>query len=217
MEGAVGTGPGVGQAGIEALHAAISANGIAGNIAGGTHHAYADHGEGYCVFNDLAICVHIARQDYDLQRIAIIDCDVDQGNGTAVMFADDPNVFTFSIHGAKNFPFKKEQSDLDVALPDGCTDSEYLAALDKALPVIEDFHADILFYQAGCDPLREDRLGKLALSREGLQQRNARVLQLANRSNVPLVIFMGGGYAEPIEASVECHADVFAQAAGILD
>ncbi len=201
---------------IAALHAAVEAGGIAGNLAGGTHHAYADYGEGFCVFNDLAVCAHIARSDYGLQRIAIIDCDVHQGNGTAVMFTDDPDVLTFSIHGEKNFPFKKETSDLDVSLPDGCLDEAYLAALDKALIDIEDFSADIIFFQAGCDPLQEDRLGKLSLTRSGLQQRNARILALMEKWNVPLVIFMGGGYAEPIDVSVQCHADVYVQAAGIL-
>ena len=202
---------------IASLHAAVKLNGFAGNLAGGTHHAFADHGEAYCVFNDLAVCAKIARFEYGLQRIVIIDCDVHQGNGTATMLNDDPDMFTFSIHGEKNFPFRKEQSDLDISLPDGCKDTEYLAALEHALTIIDKFNADIIFYQAGCDPLAEDRLGKLALTRMGLQQRNEKVFSLAKNAGVPVVIFMGGGYAEPIDASVQCHADVFTQAADKLN
>ena len=198
---------------IAALHAAIDSHGFAGNLAGGTHHAYADHGEGYCVFNDLAICVALARQHYPIKRIAIIDCDVHQGNGTAAIFANDPDVLTYSIHGEKNYPFRKEQSDIDIALPDETDDETYLTRLQTSLhQALQGFDADLYFYQAGCDPLREDRLGKLALTRAGLKRRNAFVMELACERRRPMVLFMGGGYAEPIALSAVCHADVFEQA-----
>jgi acetoin utilization deacetylase AcuC-like enzyme len=199
---------------IQALHAAMKGHRIAANMAGGTHHAFAGHGEGYCVFNDLAICARIAQNEYGLERIAIIDCDVHQGNGTASIFAGDRNVLTFSIHGEKNYPFRKEQSDFDIELPNDADDDSYIAALKRALPeALYPFEPQLILYQAGCDPLKHDTLGKLALSRAGLHRRNQLVLQHVAYWECPVVIFMGGGYAEPIDASVQCHADVFEEAA----
>ncbi|MCB1304378.1 MAG: histone deacetylase [Leptospiraceae bacterium] len=202
---------------IGALRKALeSRNGgaAAGNLAGGTHHAFAGHGEGYCVFNDIAISVQVARKEYGIQRVAIIDCDVHQGNGTASIFADDPLTFTYSIHGAKNYPFRKERSDCDVELPNDTDDAAYLIALRSTLTdALARAKPELILFQAGCDPLKEDTLGKLALSREGLRRRNAIVFDHVAYWDVPVVVFMGGGYADPIERSVACHADVFEQLA----
>jgi acetoin utilization deacetylase AcuC-like enzyme len=181
--------------------------GAAGHVAGGTHHAFRERGEGFCVFNDVAIGIGLARRDYGLQRAAVIDLDVHQGNGTASIFAGDPSVFTLSLHGGHNYPFKKETSSLDVALDDGCDDRTYLRALDEALervPVV-----DILFYQAGVDCLAGDRLGRLCLTHAGLKARDARVFALARARAVPLVVTLGGGYGRDLRASVEAHANVY--------
>ncbi|MBI41678.1 MAG: histone deacetylase [Leptospiraceae bacterium] len=201
---------------IQAMRTALEGSMVAGNLAGGTHHAFADHGEGFCVFNDLAICARIAQRDYGIKKIAIIDCDVHQGNGTASIFADDRDILTFSIHGEKNYPFRKEKSDFDIELPNDTDDDTYFAALKKTLPqALYSFQPELIFYQAGCDPLKEDTLGKLALSRQGLDKRNQLVFQHVSYWNCPLVVFMGGGYADPIQASVICHADVFEEAAAL--
>lgn len=184
-------------------------HGAAGHMAGGTHHAFADRGEGFCVFNDLAIAIHVARRDYGVDRVAVIDLDVHQGDGTASLFRDDPRVFTLSLHGAKNYPFRKEQSSLDVALDDGTGDAAYLEALDRALPAVAAFRPSLLLYQAGVDALAGDRLGRLALSHEGLRTRDARVFALAERLRVPLVVTLGGGYCRDIDASIEAHANVY--------
>lgn len=201
---------------IQALHSAIKESRVAGNLAGGTHHAFADHGEGFCVFNDLAICARIAQKEYGISRIAIIDCDVHQGNGTASIFRDDPTVLTFSIHGAHNYPFRKEKSDVDIELPNHCDDDTYYAELKLALPrALYPFEPELILFQAGCDPLKEDTLGRLSLTRQGLDRRNQLVFQHVAYWNCPVVVFMGGGYAEPIQASVACHADVFEEAASL--
>lgn len=184
-------------------------HGAAGHMAGGTHHAFSDRGEGFCVFNDLAVAVHVARRDYAVGRVAIIDLDVHQGDGTAALFRDDPAVFTLSLHGAKNYPFRKERSSLDIALDDGTADAAYLAALDGALPRIEAFRPELLLYQAGVDALAGDRLGRLSLTHDGLRRRDGRVFALASRLRVPLVVTLGGGYHRDIDASVEAHANVY--------
>lgn len=186
-----------------------AAHGAAGHIAGGTHHAFRDRGEGFCVFNDIAVAVMVARRDHGLERAAIVDLDVHQGNGTAAIFANDSTVFTTSLHGEKNYPFKKETSSLDVALPDGCEDDAYLRALAPALEQVEAHRPDIVFYQSGVDCLRGDRLGRMALSHEGLTQRDAMVFALAKRLRVPLVTTLGGGYGKDIETSVRGHVGVF--------
>lgn len=185
------------------------AEGVAANLAGGSHHAHADHGGGYCVFNDVAVAVRQAQVDAanaaeggEGLRIAVIDLDVHQGDGTAAIFAGDPSVFTLSIHGQKNYPFRKQQSDLDVELPDGCGDVDYLSALDAALAELKRRTADqapqLLFYLAGADPHEGDRLGRLKLTDAGLGERDARVFAFAREHALPLVLTMAGGYGHDV-------------------
>jgi acetoin utilization deacetylase AcuC-like enzyme len=187
--------------------------GIAGNLAGGTHHAFSDHGEGYCVFNDHAVAIRLLQLEGLVERAVVIDLDVHQGNGTAAMFAGDDSVFTFSMHGARNYPFRKQRSSLDVELPDGCEDEEYLALLLRHLPeVLDAARADILFYQGGVDPLAQDSLGRLRLTHAGLRNRDRIVLSTARDRDLPVVLTLGGGYAKPIEASVEAHCGTYREA-----
>lgn len=186
--------------------------GMAGNMAGGTHHAHFSYGSGYCIVNDLAVCTRWL-QKQGLSRILIIDLDVHQGDGTASIFAHDPQVYTFSVHCAKNFPFHKQNSTTDIALPMDVEDTEYLASLVVLEEIVSSFRPQFVFYQAGVDGLKEDRLGKWNLTRAGLQKRNRLVYQLLGAQSIPLVITMGGGYAEPLSQSVDAHADVFLQAA----
>lgn len=183
-------------------------DGIASNLAGGTHHAFPDHGEGYCVLNDIAIATRVLQREDLARRIAIIDCDVHQGNGTAAIFADDPDVFTFSIHGDKNFPLRKECSKLDVALSDGVTDDEYLRLLAEYIPtLLREFQPDLVFYQAGVDPFADDRLGKLKLTLAGLRRRDEYVLAQCRALGLPVATTMGGGYAKDIHDTVEAHTN----------
>jgi acetoin utilization deacetylase AcuC-like enzyme len=191
---------------IAAAHAALR-EGCAANLAGGTHHAFADRGEGYCVFNDVAVAARVMQRARLAQRIAVIDCDVHQGNGTAAIFHDDPSVWTFSIHGAKNYPFKKEVSDLDVELDDGTGDEPYLAKLAHALEMGFAQSPDVVFYLAGADPYEGDRLGRLKLTIEGLERRDRLVLGRCRSGRVPVVIAMSGGYAVDIDAIVTIHAN----------
>ncbi|MEY2999988.1 MAG: hypothetical protein RL648_202, partial [Verrucomicrobiota bacterium] len=163
---------------LEAMETALQTGGIAGNLAGGTHHAHYAYGSGYCIFNDLAVCARQAITRWGRRRICIIDLDVHQGDGTAAIFKDDPTVFTCSVHAARNFPFHKQKSDLDVALPDGITDDVYLAHLEAALDRIDFSAFDTLFYQAGVDPLQSDALGLLNLTRDGLARRNQRIFDI---------------------------------------
>ena len=198
---------------INACRAAL-AEGIAANLAGGTHHAYADHGEGYCVFNDVAVAVRVMQSEGRLQRVVILDLDVHQGNGTASIFRQDPTVFTFSVHGAKNFPFHKEQSDLDIALPDESGDEEFLAAARWGVEyALRESRADLAIYIAGADPYEEDRLGRLKISKAGLMERDRLVLELCCQAGLPVAIVMGGGYARRIEDVVEIHLTTFRLAA----
>ena len=193
--------------------------GIAVNLAGGTHHAYADKGSGFCVFNDVAVTIrwlHRERRRIGLPPLAcaVVDLDVHQGNGTARILADDPDVFTLSLHGEKNFPFRKEAGDLDVGLPDGCDDVRYLAALDTALDtMLARFAPDVIFYLAGADPYAGDRLGRLDLSVAGLAARDRRILALAARLDVPITLMMAGGYGHVIEETCAIHAQTVALAA----
>ncbi len=188
-------------------------HGIAGNLAGGTHHAYADRGEGYCVFNDIAVAIRALQAERRIDRAVVVDLDVHQGNGTAAIFDGDPTVFTFSMHGEHNFPFRKHPSSRDVGLPDGTGDDEYLEALFRHLPeVLEAASADILFYQAGVDPLAEDALGRLSLTLRGLLERDRMVLEAATARSLPVVLTLGGGYARPIEKTCEAHANTYAVA-----
>jgi len=190
---------------IGACRAALE-EGIAISLAGGTHHAYADHGEGYCVFNDCAVAARLMQVEMRARRIVILDCDVHQGNGTAAIFAGDDSVFTFSIHGEKNFPFHKEQSDLDIALADGTGDAAYLEALELGLQqALEKAQADLAIYLAGADPFVHDRLGRLALTKAGLAERDRMVLERCRTASLPIAIVMAGGYASRVEDTVDIH------------
>ena len=187
------------------------------NLAGGTHHAYADHGEGYCVFNDSAVAARAMQAEGRAGRVVIIDCDVHQGNGTAAILAGDDTIFTFSIHGAKNFPFHKERSDLDIALDDGAGDAEYLAALDHGLcQAIELSRADLAIYLAGADPFVDDKLGRLAISKRGLAERDQMVFMYCRQAGLPVAITMAGGYARAIEDTVDIHFQTLRGAADMI-
>jgi acetoin utilization deacetylase AcuC-like enzyme len=183
------------------------AEGCSANLAGGTHHAHADRGEGFCVFNDAAVAARAMLAEGRVRQVAIIDCDVHQGNGTAAILRGDDSVFTFSIHGARNFPFEKESSDLDIELPDGTGDDAYLAALDAGLKETFDrSQPELVIYLAGADPYVGDRLGRLNLSFAGLEARDRRVLAACRERNIPVALAMAGGYAQPIEDTVQIHA-----------
>ncbi|MCE2678345.1 MAG: histone deacetylase [Burkholderiaceae bacterium] len=192
--------------------------GIAANLAGGTHHAYADKGSGFCVFNDVAVAARLlqteaARSGKQALQVAVIDLDVHQGNGTARIFRQDPSVFTLSLHGAKNFPFRKEESDLDIDLPDGCSDGLYVSQLQDALAQLEArCSPDLVFYLAGADPHEGDRLGRLKLSFEGLMERDRMVFEWAWRKRVPLAMAMAGGYGREIADTVQVQINTFSQA-----
>jgi acetoin utilization deacetylase AcuC-like enzyme len=181
--------------------------GVASNLAGGTHHAFPDHGEGFCVLNDVAIAIRALARDGRLTRAAIIDCDVHQGNGTATIFADDPSVFTFSMHGAKNYPLFKARSTLDVELADATGDAEYLQTLAAHLPRIFAHNPDLIFYLGGADPYVHDKLGRLALTIAGLRARDELVLAACRARGVPVVTVMSGGYAAEIGDTVEIHCN----------
>lgn len=182
-------------------------HGVGSNLAGGTHHAFADRGEGFCVLNDVAIAIRALRRDRLALRVAIVDCDVHQGNGTATIFAGDESVYTFSMHGAKNYPLFKVRSTLDVELPDGTSDEAYLQTLAEHLPRVFAHAPDIIFYLGGADPYVGDRLGRLALTMRGLYERDALVLSECRARNVPVVTVMSGGYAEEIGDTVEIHCN----------
>lgn len=184
--------------------------GVAMNIAGGTHHAYADHGEGYCCFNDQALAAAYLLHHGLARQILIVDLDVHQGNGTAHIFRNEPRVFTFSMHGARNYPLRKERSDLDLPLPDGMEDKPYLTLLRETLPrLFDQVQPDFVFYQSGVDILETDRLGRLRISRNGCRERDRFVLELCHRHRVPIAISMGGGYSPRLSDIVEAHANTF--------
>lgn len=190
--------------------------GVAANLAGGTHHSFADRGEGFCVFNDVAVAARVLQRDGGARRLAIVDLDVHQGNGTAAIFAGDASVFTFSMHGEKNFPFRKEAGDLDVALPDGTGDDEYLERLRPHLDAVLDRHEpDFVFYLAGADPYEGDRLGRLKLTIGGLRARDELVFRACHQRRLPVAVAMGGGYASDVDAIVTIHANTI-QAASHL-
>ena len=191
-------------------------SGFGGNLAGGTHHASREEGSGFCVFNDLAVAILALRRDAPAARVAVADLDVHQGDGTALIFEHDPAVLTLSLHGRNNFPFRKQRSRIDVDLPDGTGDEEYLAALAAALPRVFEFRPQVVFYQSGVDALAGDRLGRLALTHQGLIRRDRMVLEACRAGGVPVVVTLGGGYADPIERSVEAHANTFLTAASVF-
>lgn len=193
--------------------------GLAGSLAGGTHHAYADKGSGFCVFNDIAVAARLMQNEgahgcsaglAPPMRVAVIDLDVHQGNGTAHIFRGDASVFTLSLHGARNFPFCKESSDLDVELPDGCADDEYLQALDQALDMLDQrFAPDLVLYLAGADPHVGDRLGRLALSHDGLEARDRRVFDWAWQRRLPLAFTMAGGYGRDLNDTLQAQLNTW--------
>ena len=182
---------------------------IAGNMAGGTHHAFRDEGSGYCIFNDLAICAEKALLENHINRILILDLDVHQGDGTAKIFQDDERVYTVSLHGKNNFPFRKQISDWDIEFENDTGDEEYLKTLDQVLLKLSEKKFDLVFFQAGVDGLDSDALGLLKLSREGMKKRNEKVFQWRKKNGLPMSIFMGGGYAKPIEDTIDCFCDLF--------
>jgi acetoin utilization deacetylase AcuC-like enzyme len=201
----------VGATIMAARAALLGGEGVAANLAGGTHHAYPHKGSGYCVFNDAAVAARLMQAEWHrhhrrLLRVLVIDLDVHQGNGTAAIFRDDPTVYTFSMHGARNFPFRKEASDLDVELADGCTDEPYLAALDGALARIWQRHGDglpgLALYLAGADPHEDDRLGRLKITRAGLAERDRRVLAALRERGIPVALSMAGGYGRDLATTV---------------
>ena len=218
------------------------ATGIGGNLAGGTHHAFRGEGSGFCVFNDIAIAIRNVSEPLPYGRgsasgiesrilsrdrkgavcprttirAAVVDLDVHQGDGTALIFEDDPAVLTLSMHGAGNFPFRKQRSRIDVELPDRTEDPEYLSRLEEVLPRVFDFRPEVIFYQSGVDALAGDKLGRLALTHEGLRERDRMVIGGARSRGIPLVITLGGGYSDPIERTAEAHANTFRTAAEIV-
>ena len=192
-------------------------DGVSANLAGGTHHAFRDRGEGFCVFNDAAVAARAMQAEGRAQRVLIVDCDVHQGNGTASILRGDDSIFTFSIHGARNFPFEKEISDLDIELPDGCNDDAYLLQLDHGLDTAFDLaRPDLVIYLAGADPYHDDRLGRLALSFNGLAERDRRVFGRCQALGLPVAVAMAGGYARQIDDTVTIHATTIRLAGQIL-
>lgn len=190
--------------------------GIAFNIAGGTHHAGYDFGEGFCMINDQAVAAKYLQEHTHIKKVLIIDLDVHQGNGTAHIFREDQSVFTFSMHGQHNYPFRKEKSDWDIGLEDGCSDEVYLALLQEALPaLINRAKPDFIFYQAGVDILGSDKMGRMQCSLAGCKKRDELVLQTAYRHNIPLQCSMGGGYAPDIKTIIEAHANTYRTAQAI--
>lgn len=200
---------------LAAARAAID-DGAAVNLAGGTHHGFADHGQGYCVFNDVAVSIRTMQLERRIHRAVVIDCDVHQGNGTASIFANDPDVFTFSMHGEKNFPFAKTASDLDIALPDGVGDDEYLTSLSDALDQLPFDECEFVFYLAGADPFVGDRIGRMSLTKEGLAKRDELVVETVARKRLPIVVVMAGGYADEITDIVDIHFATVRAAAAVM-
>ncbi|BBL78607.1 histone deacetylase [Rubrobacter xylanophilus] len=200
---------------IDACLAALE-EGLAANLAGGTHHAFHDRGEGFCVFNDTAVAVRALQAAGLLERVAVIDTDVHQGDGTAAIFAADESVFTFSIHGERNYPFRKQRSDLDIGLPDGADDTAFLEALSKGLEkALDASRPQLALYLAGADPFEGDRLGRLAVSKEGLAERDGIVLEGCRERGIPVAVTMAGGYARNISDTVEIHLNSVLRAAAL--
>ena len=200
---------------IAAARAALQ-DGCSGQLAGGTHHAHRDFGSGFCVFNDLAVAALTLLAEGRCQRLAIVDLDVHQGDGNAAILGGDDRVFVLSLHGARNFPFRKVASTLDVALADGTDDTGYLRALADALPAVAAFRPDLILYLSGADALAEDKLGRLSLTLDGLVERDRFVFEFARRRGIPVSIAVGGGYADPIALSVTAYANTFRAARAVL-
>ncbi|MBD3615794.1 MAG: histone deacetylase [Gracilimonas sp.] len=185
-------------------------DGLAGNLAGGTHHAMPHFGEGFCVFNDVAVAIKVLQQSKWVNKVLVIDCDVHQGNGTAYIFRDAPDVFTFSIHGENNYPFKKPPSDLDIGLPDKTGDKEYAKSLISALDsIFNKFNPDLVFYLGGIDPMETDHFGRLSLTLSGLRERERIVIESVTQHNYPLVLLLSGGYAPTLKETVVAHAQMY--------
>lgn len=195
---------------------ALSSGGISANLAGGTHHAFRDRGEGYCVFNDVAVAARVLQSDYRVGTILIVDCDVHQGNGTAEIFANDDSVLTFSIHGKRNYPLRKTQSDLDLALDTGATDDEYLEQLEPALATLLQRRPEFVFYVAGADPFEKDRLGRLGLTKRGLRVRDEMVMKRCRELKLPISMVMAGGYADDVDDIVDIHTNTIRTAVEFL-
>jgi acetoin utilization deacetylase AcuC-like enzyme len=184
--------------------------GIGMNIAGGTHHAFTDRGEGFCLLNDIAIAANYLIRHKGASKVLVVDLDVHQGNGTAQIFREEPRVFTFSMHGGNNYPHRKEQSDLDIPLPDGTDDASYLRLLKSTLPgLLDEQQPDFVFFQSGVDVLATDKLGKLGMTIEGCKERDRTVLELCYKNNIPVAVSMGGGYSKQVARIVEAHANTF--------
>ncbi len=192
-------------------------NGVSLNIAGGTHHSYSDYGSGFCIFNDVAVASnYLLKNDY-YQKIMIVDLDVHQGNGNAKIFENNKNIFTFSMHGEKNFPLKKELSDLDIPLPDNTDDQTYLKILYDTLPLlIKNFRPQIIFYISGVDILQGDKFGRLAISLDGCKKRDNFVFSICKKNNIPIVVVMGGGYSKDINIIVDAHFNTYKSAQDIF-
>ena len=197
---------------IAALDHVMKSGGIAGNMAGGTHHAHYDFGSGYCIFNDLAVCSFLAMSKYHLTKIAVIDFDVHQGDGTATILQNIDQVLTISVHCKQNFPFRKSESDYDLELPANADDEELLAMVTRALDIAKQFDPELILFQAGVDGLATDALGKLNISRQGMSERNEMVFDMAVKHSIPTVVFMGGGYSDPIRHTIDAFADLFLSA-----
>ncbi|MEM7106453.1 MAG: histone deacetylase [Bacteroidota bacterium] len=184
--------------------------GVSMNIAGGTHHAFAERGEGFCVLNDIAIASNYLLDQQLAEKILVVDLDVHQGNGTAKIFEDESRVFTFSMHGENNYPLRKETSDLDIGLPDGMTDQPYLSILKNTLPsLIDEVEPDFIFYLSGVDIVESDKLGRLSVSQEGCKQRDQFVFEICKKNKIPVAVSMGGGYSEKIADIVDAHANTY--------
>ncbi len=200
---------------VAAARAAL-AGGAAVNLAGGTHHAFPDRGEGFCVFNDVAVASRVVQREASARRIAILDLDVHQGNGTAVIFSDDPSVFTLSVHGLNNFPFRKEAGDLDLGLEDGAGDDAFLDAVERGVTeALSRAGPDLVFYVAGADPFEGDRLGRLAVSKDGLARRDDLVFEACAGAGVPVAVVMSGGYSQSVSDTVDIHFNTVAGASGL--
>ncbi|MGL4596433.1 MAG: histone deacetylase family protein [Bacteroidia bacterium] len=204
------------QGTLECAYAALK-TGVALNVAGGTHHAFSNRGEGFCVLNDIAFAANVLLREKQASKILVVDLDVHQGNGTAALFHNNPHVFTFSMHGEKNYPMHKEQSDLDIELPDACTDTFYLKTLKSTLPrLIEQERPNFIFYQAGVDILETDKLGRLAITTKGCESRDRFVFEQCKQYQIPVAVSMGGGYSPQLKTIVDAHVNTFRQAASIF-